>query len=1030
MIDSKIVADEPKSGDDLETGKHLIQIEGLWGVETATAAIASAPVQKARTIKKQTRLKVSLHNMKVNSAQQPTGSTDGRDGGSVAIKTRVPVLYSTQKTKQVKSWCDGWLVFHADRKQIQIYDESGKKLIESQRREYDVTETEFEMDSVVVQLAESNAVDTKAATYVAPPRKKLKPFKTPLMQSVPLAVCSSERQNYEDTPALDSRDASPLMKPAKSILNLLKRKLMMHTDQDEFNSSSTHFDNIEELENELPVDSVSPMLKPTSTAVSVQPKSVSTSCSRGQNTLDLKNCRLKEKSAHETLLKTTITSLYAPPYSKNCDNKSFPIYTHRKTFIPDKFESAKLYLITLLNAFKEGVQIQLNQVFKKLYQTNYGKALTSSNPHDVLQDICRRAGCSVFSECSVISYFFSQEDSKSRRFILKGTQKTSNTSGKDDIWLLSKSLLNKPFETILVRSLWHGETQDKSLEISPLNRSETSKLLAWTMEEDHELIAMKLLNAGCELAVTDRINGLIELSNNSDGIDNIFPLENFLANPLRNKPSSEEAPLLTDAQKRHITNQFEPFFEPFSLNTDQKALIKSFCTSLMENRPVTLCHGVFGSGKSYVLSLTVIFLHDVFHIDDNPNKVRILISSNTNVAVDRILINLKDMEFENFVRVGNVKRVSKSIMSHVAQVQASNDDIKELQQMLKNDELSDQETEEVEEAIKRMKSDANSVLFMESFVVGVTCISCATSLFPATSIDSDSIKFPLVILDECSQITEPLSMLPLGLFGCRKALLVGDPLQLPPTLPPSSNPKLHGMERTLFQRLEVANVEKVMLKTQYRCHPNIGLCSRLFYDRKLIHGVDDNARKSLLSELSACTLIDTTGSSEVRSNGGSWTNVEEMKSITGMLEMFKILGVPANQIGIISLCIFTRQHFCFTLKKFMLVLNNCLDKSQCEKIKHELNNNFAYGGQITVATVDAFQGGEKDIIILSTVRANGQIGFIHDSNRLNVALSRARHHLIIFGDTQTLKRSETWKKIIAHFQSMANYIYVIIHICR
>ena len=99
-------------------------------------------------------------------------------------------------------------------------------------------------------------------------------------------------------------------------------------------------------------------------------------------------------------------------------------------------------------------------------------------------------------------------------------------------------------------------------------------------------------------------------------------------------------------------------------------------------------------------------------------------------------------------------------------------------------------------------------------------MSCGSSLYPKVNDDDDQepveINFPLVILDECSQITEPLSLLPLGMFGCKRAVLVGDPLQLPPTLPPSSNSHVAGLERTLFQRLEACGLEPILLRTQYR----------------------------------------------------------------------------------------------------------------------------------------------------------------------------------------------------------------------
>lgn len=100
---------------------------------------------------------------------------------------------------------------------------------------------------------------------------------------------------------------------------------------------------------------------------------------------------------------------------------------------------------------------------------------------------------------------------------------------------------------------------------------------------------------------------------------------------------------------------------------------------------------------------------------------------------------------------------------------------------------------------------------------------------------SNFLSFPITILDECSQMTETTSLLPLASFGCQKCLLIGDPKQLPPTLP-SADVGITGLELTLFERLS-SNIKPLQLRTQYRCQKEIAeIANSLFYDNMLING--------------------------------------------------------------------------------------------------------------------------------------------------------------------------------------------------
>jgi hypothetical protein len=187
-----------------------------------------------------------------------------------------------------------------------------------------------------------------------------------------------------------------------------------------------------------------------------------------------------------------------------------------------------------------------------------------------------------------------------------------------------------------------------------------------------------------------------------------------------------------------------------------------------------LCHGVFGSGKSTLLIAAIHMFRDIRENSKHP--IRVLLAAGTNVAVDRILMGLLT-ELENddhcdnvqFHRVGSAKKVAKPVLRYMA---ADKDVIRDLQQM-KRASRNKTERKHVDEALNVLttKQHSRKDRVARSMVVGVTCASSASTLL-------EDQTFDVLILDECSQITEPLSLLPLIKSRCHHVLLVGDPKQL------------------------------------------------------------------------------------------------------------------------------------------------------------------------------------------------------------------------------------------------------------
>jgi superfamily I DNA and/or RNA helicase len=301
---------------------------------------------------------------------------------------------------------------------------------------------------------------------------------------------------------------------------------------------------------------------------------------------------------------------------------------------------------------------------------------------------------------------------------------------------------------------------------------------------------------------------------------------------------------------------------------------------------------------------------------------------------------------------------------------------------------------QVEKAIELFGAEKNRDLLSQAFVVGATCYSCITGVYKR----DQHIEFPIVILDECSQMTEPTSILPLSHFCTRRALLIGDPEQLQPTLPRAAISHRgggHGLERTAFERIS-AMITPILLREQYRCHPDISAVSnRLFYRGMLRDGIRAENHPSILS-LPNVIYVDTKASNEAYMNK-SVMNVIEAKVLVSVLQALKQCDSSLD-IGVVSLY-----------------------KSQVSQIRAELNSATlsCSPDSILVSTVDAFQGGERDVILLSTVRTSLASGsFFEDRRRINVALTRAKRVLVVFGHGQVLRKSNLWSKVIETFTAL------------
>ena len=247
-----------------------------------------------------------------------------------------------------------------------------------------------------------------------------------------------------------------------------------------------------------------------------------------------------------------------------------------------------------------------------------------------------------------------------------------------------------------------------------------------------------------------------------------------------------------------------------------------------------------------------------------------------------------------------------------------------------------------------------------------------------------NLRFAKVVIDEACQAQEPETLLPL-LSKPDQIILVGDHFQLGPIIKCKLAEKA-GLENSLFRRLIDLGHKPYMLGIQYRMHPSISAFpSFTFYNNLLQNGVTEDQRYDVNSSfdwptLSPLFFYHIDAHEDHSSTGKSYLNIAEAEAV---LKIVRKLGNKA-QIGIITFYDAQRA----TISKYMKELEE-------------------YQYDIEIASVDSFQGREKDYIILSCVRSNVStgVGFLGNYRRLNVAITRAKYGLIICGNGETLARS-------------------------
>ena len=476
---------------------------------------------------------------------------------------------------------------------------------------------------------------------------------------------------------------------------------------------------------------------------------------------------------------------------------------------------------------------------------------------------------------------------------------------------------------------------------------------------------------------------------------------------------------------------FEPMKFPWLNPTQERAV-----NEVLWAKDVAIVHGPPGTGKTTTL---------VEAINETlMRESQVLVCAQSNMAVDWISEKLVDRGI-NVLRIGNPTRVNDKMLgftyerrfeSHAdyPQLWAIRKAIRELRKNRKKG------SENYHQKMDRLKSRAaeielriNAELFGEARVIACTLVGSAHHLL-------EGMKFGTLFIDEAAQALEAACWIPMK--RASRVILAGDHCQLPPTVKSIAALRA-GLGKTLMERIAENKPEVVtLLKIQYRMNDEImRFSSDWFYGGK-VESAPQIKYRSVLDYDHPITWIDTskeenqitiegedapedsasTSSSVSAANQNSDLNFKEQ--FVG--ESFGRINKAEAELTLLTLAEY------FTKIGKQRVLEERIDvgiispyRAQVQYLKKLIKKyEFfkPYRRLISVNTVDGFQGQERDVILISLVRSNdeGQIGFLKDLRRMNVAMTRARMKLIILGNKDTMTKHPFYKKLWEYVEAINN----------
>ena len=452
-----------------------------------------------------------------------------------------------------------------------------------------------------------------------------------------------------------------------------------------------------------------------------------------------------------------------------------------------------------------------------------------------------------------------------------------------------------------------------------------------------------------------------------------------------------------------------------SLNDSQNQA----CKLIANAKDVAVVHGPPGTGKTTTLIEAI--------QDAVMGNQSILVCAPSNAAVDLLVEKLTDRGIET-TRLGHPARVEEKILNQTLDAKtAFHDSYRDLKKLRKETnqclnlakqykrnfgpeeraqrKLMFAEVSRLREASKSLEQYIQFDIFQRTQVF-------ATTLVGASSYHLKGMTFDVVFIDEAAQGLEAATWIPI--LKAKKVVFAGDHFQLPPTIKSFQAGK-EGLAKTLFEKVILRNPQAAqLLDLQYRMPEVImGFSNEWFYQGKL--KAAENTKTHQFQDEGPMEWIDTAGSGyseQVESESLSTFNPEEAKfACTHINNLIKSIGIAEfKEVG------WTIGLIAPYGAQVRLIRSLIFDSYDFPNLK-------ALSEQITIDTVDGFQGQERDLMLISLTRSNdkGEIGFLSETRRMNVALTRAKRKLVLIGDSSTLAVHPFFDSLLGYVEEKGGY---------
>ncbi len=447
-------------------------------------------------------------------------------------------------------------------------------------------------------------------------------------------------------------------------------------------------------------------------------------------------------------------------------------------------------------------------------------------------------------------------------------------------------------------------------------------------------------------------------------------------------------------------------FYTSELNDSQNEAVRN----ILSSRDVSIVHGPPGTGKTTTLVYAIRELCKTEHT--------VLVTAPSNTAVDLLTERLADAGL-NVVRIGNISRVDENLLNHTLDVRVSrhpdNRHIKKIRLEAaenrrkawrlrrKYNRVQQAERRAYLKEAKELSSWATQLeeRLLDQILTSAQVITCTLvgSVHPMLS----GLKFRTVVIDEAAQALEPATWIPIT--RASRVVLAGDPFQLPPTIK-SKEAKKGGFDVTLIEKSLLRLPSVNFLDTQYRMNEQImQFSNQRFYDGILKADESVKTHRLEVKDDRPVEFIDTVGcgfDEKINPEYKSRYNPDEFQILCEHLYLL-LEETQESQPSIAIISPYREQ--------VIHIRETVQEDSRLQDVA------------LTIDTIDGFQGQERDVVYISLVRSNrkGEIGFLKDYRRMNVAMTRARKKLVIVGDSATIGGDSFYNDFLSFCESVGAY---------